>query len=227
MPRPPRGFTLIELLVVLAIVALLVGLLLPALGAARRQAIDTACLANLRSVHGTFHAYAADHEGHVPLGYRGLRKQWNTMIYSTSGKFVLFGRLHVAGYMPEPRAFYCPAETDPDQSFDTPENRFPADPLGTQAGYGSAPLVDWAWDDFPPSYPRLEDLRARAIFADSVALPDRLDTRHVRGVNVLYADAAARWTSRATFNTDLAACTTLSPTHNGSQQAIWERFDRR
>jgi prepilin-type N-terminal cleavage/methylation domain-containing protein/prepilin-type processing-associated H-X9-DG protein len=60
------AFTLVELLVVIGIIAVLIGVLLPALSKARKQANATACLANLRSMNQALSIYFAQNRGHLP-----------------------------------------------------------------------------------------------------------------------------------------------------------------
>lgn len=61
------GFTLIELLVVVAAMALLIGLLLPALGAARRKAQLSGSVSNVRQITMAALVYANDHAGDFPV----------------------------------------------------------------------------------------------------------------------------------------------------------------
>jgi prepilin-type N-terminal cleavage/methylation domain-containing protein/prepilin-type processing-associated H-X9-DG protein len=65
MKRKP-GFTLIELLVVIAVIAVLMGILMPALGRAREQAKQTVCTAHCNALAMCFRLYAEDYDGRLP-----------------------------------------------------------------------------------------------------------------------------------------------------------------
>jgi prepilin-type N-terminal cleavage/methylation domain-containing protein/prepilin-type processing-associated H-X9-DG protein len=63
--RRQHGFTLVELLVVIGIIAVLISILIPVLGRARRAAQEVACMSNLRQLATGMHTYADAYKGNT------------------------------------------------------------------------------------------------------------------------------------------------------------------
>jgi prepilin-type N-terminal cleavage/methylation domain-containing protein len=217
LPTSRPAFTLVELLVVIGIIAILVSLLMPAITRARKAAITTNCLSNLREMGNSFQMYANENKDRVPIGhFSGIRDGFYVSnSAATPIIYAVLGPMYVTGHMKNPLAWYCPSPNHLDDRWkynareDTTKlNEWPPEEAtgfcrvsyyvrpgffwGGTTGGGTPPRL---WMGKPNYWPQLSKFKSKAIAADLWPLPQGSVSKfapHDKTQNVLYGDRSAQ-----------------------------------
>jgi type II secretory pathway pseudopilin PulG len=230
-------------LVVIGIIAVLISLLLPALGRAREQAKSVQCLSNLRQLGIVYQMYANDNKDQIPIGYEGTSPWTGYFLCQVGTSYPLMGCLYKADLLTSPETFYCPAQVDPRFQFNTPDNKWPPPTPGvhTRVGYTCRPTISWV-NGVPANkvaMSRMSDMKSKAVLADIVGIPmsspDYTSVHH-RQLNVLYGDRSAHSVNQSYYkdlqktiegyNTSGAPLSTYIDENDVGANALWNVLDR-
>jgi prepilin-type N-terminal cleavage/methylation domain-containing protein/prepilin-type processing-associated H-X9-DG protein len=206
--RTASGFTLVELLVVIGIVALLVAILLPALGRAREAAASVQCQSNIRQLGMVLLMYTSGNNGWVPMASGNVATDSHHATNNTVPAWYAHFR---NDWEISPAVFFCP-QGESGIRWDGNTNAFTGINVNVRNWWGIDYAINgryarrndqWASAGNPPVWGKISHLRRSTdIFAFACGSTESLGNwppgqdvtfRHMRNqsINLLFFDGHA------------------------------------
>lgn len=215
-----RAFTLMELLVVIAVIALLMSIVLPALQVAREAGKRALCASNCRQTGIGMHLYAQAHDGLMipmtnpsgkPMPFETMEPWMSVLAYGPNAKTGdKLKPLHLAvfyeeGHIQDPKVFYCPAQPRITMypfpfyyEFYTGDGSYPwGSVLPTIPGVAEHTYVRTSYNYWTHGRKRLDEIPHKAVLVDNLqtweVIPHRRGRGDPLGLGALFGDGHVRF----------------------------------